>query len=301
MDKLRALKYFKRLVELGSFTSVANEFDVPASSISRRIKDLETEVGVNLVKRSTRQVSVTELGELYYQKITTAINKLDEADSILNQNFNAPKGLVRISCSPSYGEKKVTEVIAEIIDQYPDILFDIHYTDDLVSLGRDPFDIAIRSGHPPNEHVMAKKLSNNEFILVCTPDFLKKNKLKKTMSAKDLEEIDAIQYRGPNGPIHWFAESPDGWKKLHLKPKFISNNNMAMRMAVLNGQGLALVPKWNAIDEINNGELLEIQPEVPISVAPGKEIGIYILYESSKYKIPRFKLSIDLLIDMLTE
>ncbi|WNZ54313.1 LysR family transcriptional regulator [Microbulbifer sp. MKSA007] len=119
MDKIRALRYFKRVVELNSFTAVAEEFEVPASSISRRVKDLEQSLGVELLQRSTRQVKVTELGKLYYSMISKAIRQLEQADELVSHTFEAPKGLIRISCLPTYGEQHLTPFLRSLPNVTP--------------------------------------------------------------------------------------------------------------------------------------------------------------------------------------
>lgn len=97
MDKLRALRYFRRTAELNSFSLAADEFGVPASSISRRIKDLEKDLGLELLRRTTRHVSTTELGQLYYQRIVKALDTLDDADDLVSQQKGAYEGKLRIS------------------------------------------------------------------------------------------------------------------------------------------------------------------------------------------------------------
>ncbi len=104
MDKIRALRYFKRVAELHSFTRAAEEFGIPASSISRRIKDLEKMLGVELLQRSTRAVKLTELGTVYYSMIEEGVRVLDDADELVSQRMDAPSGIIRITAMPSYGE-----------------------------------------------------------------------------------------------------------------------------------------------------------------------------------------------------
>ncbi len=104
MDKIRALRYFKRVAELHSFTQAAEEFGIPASSISRRIKDLEKMLGIELLQRSTRAVKLTELGAVYYSMIEEGVRVLDDADDLVSQRMDAPSGIIRITAMPTYGE-----------------------------------------------------------------------------------------------------------------------------------------------------------------------------------------------------
>ncbi len=158
MDKLRALHYFKRTSELNSFSLAAKEFDVPASSISRRIKDLEGELGVELLQRTTRNVSTTELGSVYYEMVVEALQKIQDADELLSQKHDAMEGKIKISAMSGYGEKVLAPILLEFRKTYPSITLEIDFTNDVTILGRDTVDIAVRAGKVPDERVVEKHL-----------------------------------------------------------------------------------------------------------------------------------------------
>ncbi|WHI52861.1 LysR substrate-binding domain-containing protein [Microbulbifer sp. MLAF003] len=299
MDKIRALRYFKRVAELCSFTAVAEEFDVPASSISRRVRDLEHSLGIELLQRSTRQVEVTELGKLYYSMIGEAIRQLEQADELVSQTFEAPSGLVRISCLPSYGEQHLTPLLEQFAQRYPDIVFDLHYSDDLTQLGKDPVDIAIRGGYAPDEHVIAKRLSKNEFSLTASPEYLSSLKQEFPLNKQAIESANALQYRGPKGPIDWHYFNGNYWEPIELTTHLISNNGKALLAAALNHRGMFCVPSWSICEHIDSGELVEVPTEGKVSVSPGGDIGIFLLYERSKYQIPKIKLCVDFIYSNL--
>ncbi|WP_299006503.1 LysR family transcriptional regulator [uncultured Shewanella sp.] len=306
MDKIRALRYFKRVAELDSFTAVAQEFHVPASSISRRIRDLEASLGVTLLQRSTRQVEVTELGKLYYTLISKGMAQLDQADELISQQHDAPSGLIRISCMPSYGEQKLPPLLEQFSQRYPNIIFDLHYSDDIISLGKDPIDIAIRGGYAPDEHVIAKRLSSNQFILVATPQYIERLGQPLPLTAASIQTASTLQYRGPNGLIDWHylnnkhSDKPQ-WETLTLSPSLISNNAKALATALLNHRGLALIPNWSLYDHLKTKTLIEVPTESPLTVAPNRDIGIFLLYERNKYQIPKIQLCVDFLVKQLTD
>lgn len=301
MDKIRALSYFKRVAELSSFTAVADEFGVPASSISRRVRDLEAMLGVELLQRSTRQVKVTELGELYYSMISTGLQQLEQADELINQRFDAPSGIIRISSMPSYGEQRLSPQLEHFMDRYPDIIFDLHYSDDLTNLGKDPVDIAIRGGYAPDEHVIAKRLSYNEFILVASPRYLETLSNPLPLNAQAIEASDALQYRGPKGVINWYYKDDNDWQPLKLSPRMISNNSKALAASALNHRGMACAPRWSLQNHLAKGELVEVPVQGTVSVNPGGDMGIFLLYQRAKYQIPKIKLCVDFLREHLTE
>ncbi|WP_444935956.1 LysR family transcriptional regulator [Microbulbifer sp. JMSA004] len=299
MDKIRALRYFKRVVELNSFTAVAEEFEVPASSISRRVKDLEQSLGVELLQRSTRQVKVTELGKLYYSMISKAIRQLEQADELVSQTFEAPNGLIRISCLPTYGEQHLTPLLEKFAQRYPNIVFDLTYNDDLSQLGKDPVDIAIRGGFAPDEHVIAKRLSSNEFSLVATPQFIENLEHDRPLNKSAIESVPSLQYRGPRGVIEWYMLTDGQWQPLKLSPKVISNNGKALTAAALNHRGMFCVPSWSICNYLESGELVQVPCEGKVSVSPGGDLGVFLLYERGKYQIPKIKLCVDFIYNSL--
>ncbi|MFA0811937.1 LysR family transcriptional regulator [Microbulbifer epialgicus] len=299
MDKIRALRYFKRVAELCSFTAVAEEFDVPASSISRRVRDLEQSLGIDLLQRSTRQVKVTELGKLYYSMVSEAIRQLEQADELVSQTFEAPSGLIRVSCLPSYGEQHLTPLLEQFAQRYPNILFDLYYSDDLAQLGKDPVDIAIRGGYAPDAHVIAKRLDDNKFTLVATPYFLNNLEQQLPLAKSAIESSPTLQYRGPRGTIDWYYFNGENWELLKLSPHLISNNGKALSTAALNHRGMFCVPSWSVCEFLDSGELVEVPTEGTVSVSPGGDIGIFLLYERSKYQIPKIKLCVDFIYENL--
>jgi len=167
MDKLRALQYLLKVADTLSFSKAARSFGVPASSISRRITDLEADLGVELLHRTTRTVRLTEIGALYVEQVRAGIAQLDDAQELVGQRGSTPSGTLRISAMPGYGALLLMPALQDFGERYPDIVLDVHLSDALVELGRDQIDIAIRGGRQPQDRVVARKLDPNRFILAC--------------------------------------------------------------------------------------------------------------------------------------
>ena len=172
MDQLRALRYFSKVVQLGSFTQAAAEFSVPPSSLSRRVADLENHQGADLLKRSTRSVQVTEIGEIYIQQIQDVLRLLAHSDETVRSYQAKPMGQLRITSLVGFGEQRLLPALEDFKAQYPDVVLDVRLSDELTSLSRDDVDLAIRGGYAPNERVQAIRLMSNEFIPVAAPAYL---------------------------------------------------------------------------------------------------------------------------------
>ena len=198
MDQLRALRYFSKVVETGSFTRAASEFSVPPSSLSRRIADLEKSLGANLLKRSTRVVKVTEIGQLYYRQVQDILFQLEQSDEAVRSYQAKPMGQLRISAMVGFGERLLLPLLAEFKALYPEIILDISLSDELSTLGRDDVDVAIRGGYAPNERVQAIRLMSNEFIPVAAPRYLANMGTPDNVFA--LRQHKGLFFRTPNGP-----------------------------------------------------------------------------------------------------
>ena len=189
MDQLRAIRYFCKVVETGSFTNAAATFNVPASSLSRRVADLERSLGATLLKRSTRVVRLTEIGRTYYNQVNDILRQLELSNDTVRSYQTIPTGQLRISAMVEFGEPILFPLLEEFSQRYPQIILDVRLSDELSALTRDEVDIAIRGGYAPNERVIAIKLMENQFIAVATKAYLSRYGTPNT-------PLDLIHHKG---------------------------------------------------------------------------------------------------------
>ncbi|MCW9036166.1 MAG: LysR substrate-binding domain-containing protein [Rhodospirillales bacterium] len=300
MDKIRALRYFLKVAETASFTKAAKTFSVPASSVSRRIRDLESELRVELFHRSTRIVKLSALGQVYYEQVKDIVSALDYADELVSQRSKVPSGVLRITAMPGYGTARLLPALEKLHVQYPEIILDVELTDQVTDIARDQVDIAIRASSNLPDRAVAKKLSDNEFVLIASPEYLEQNGVP--LKADDLLAHKTLLYRGPNGILHWQAKTKDVWRELKTSPVYISNDGSALVQAALTGQGIALLPKWGVIDNLNDKSLIELNMEEDhVSVARVSESGIYLLYLKPRYNVLKIKAAVDFLVTELSQ
>ena len=297
MDKLRALQYLVKVADTLSFSRAARSFGVPASSISRRITDLEALLGVELLHRTTRTVRLTEIGALYIEQVRAGIAQLDDAQELVGQRSSTPSGTLRISAMPSYGQMLLMPALQEFSERYPDIVLDVHLNDALVELGRDQIDIAIRGGRQPQDRVVARKLDPNRFILAASPQYLAQMGMPRTLD--DLASHRALMYRGPNAVIKWQGLDDDGWREIPTAPAFISNDGASLIAMACRHRGLVLLSEWGLKDYLRRGELVQVTLDQPVSVGRGGEAGIYLLYLQTRYRIPKVRVAVEFLVERL--
>jgi len=300
MDKLRAQRYFLHVAETKSFTLAAKKLGVPASSVSRRIKDLENYLGAILVHRSTRIVKLTELGEVYLAQIQPAIRALEYADDIVSEHSENPSGILKITALPGYGRFKLIPALKKLQQRFPEIIPDVELSDEVSNLANNQVDIAIRATAQLPDRVVSRKLSNNRFILVAAPSYLQEFGTPKT--AGDLLTHKTLLYRGPNGILSWQANTSTGWLELQTTPSYICNQGDTLVDEAISGAGIALVPEWGLESYLRARQLDHISLEdATVSVSRNPEAGVYLMYHKPKYSVQKIRVAIDFLVNELKE
>lgn len=298
MDKLRALQYLVKVADTLSFSSAARAFGVPASSISRRIADLEAELGVELLHRTTRTVRLTEAGALYLEQVRPGLAQLSDAEELVGQRSRTPSGTLRISAMPGYGALLLMPALREFSELHPEIVLDVHLSDALVDLGRDQIDLAIRGGRQPQDRVVARRLDANHFVLAASPEYLARHGTPRTLD--DLSQHRGLMYRGPNAVIKWQGQDEDGWREIAIPPAFISNDGASLLAMARQHRGLVLLSEWGLKESFQRGELVPVTLDRPVSVNRGGEAGIYLLYLQTRYRIPKVRVAVEFLVERLS-
>ncbi len=298
MDQLRAIEYFVKVAELGSFTAAARAVGVPASSVSRRVQDLEAHLGTTLLNRTTRSVSLTELGSVYLEQVRPALKSLDHARALITDRPSAPSGLLRITANPGYGRLLLMPAIHKLRAAYPDLIIDVELTDQVYNLASHEVDIAIRATADLPERAIARKLADSGMKLVASPAYLAAHGTPRTL--QDLSAHPALMYRGPDRLIDWHAKTPDGWQEVRTHPAFICNVGRELVEQALAGTGLGLFFSWGIQRELAAGDLVEITlKDAALSITRSESGGIFLLYNQPKYRLNKIKATVDFLMKEL--
>lgn len=299
MDQLRALRYFCKVAETGSFTRAAEVFSVPPSSLSRRVAALEENLGATLLKRSTRAVQLTEIGQLYFQQVTEILYQLEQSDETVRSYQTKPMGQLRISALTGFGERLVVPLLAEFKTLYPEITLDLSLSDAVSNLGRDEVDIAIRGGYAPNERVQAVRLMDNEFIPVAAPSYLQEMGTPK--GVLELTQHRGLFYRTPVGPSPWLCKIDGEWRNVAGIPVAVSNHSQWLAKLALEGRGIMMAPRWSLAAYLSSGQLEELFFDTTLRVSQNAEMAIYLLYQKQQYAVPKVKAAVDFFVARLRE
>lgn len=291
MDQLRAIRYFIAVAEGESFSAAASQFDVPASSISRRVSDLETSLGAQLLKRTTRMVHLTEIGEAYYRQVKDIVAQLEQSDQTVRSYQTKPMGRLKISSMVGFGERILIPLMDEFKQTYPDVVLDVVLSDELSSLSRDDVDIAIRGGYAPNERVLAVKLMANEFIPVAAPSYLKQYGVPKNTA--ELKQHQGLFFKTPMGPTPWLSEINGQWQEVTAPAELITNNGKWLLQEAMAGKGILMIPNWVVMPYLESGELIRLIFNEPLNITENANFAIYMLYQKSAYGVPKVKAAVD--------
>ena len=294
LDQFKALKYFVKVVEFGNFTKAARFFNVPASSLSRRVADLENSLGATLLKRSTRVVKLTEIGQEYYQQVCDVLAQLEQSNEAVRSYQTQPMGKLSISAMTGFGERILLPLLDEFSELYPEVVLDVHLSDELSAIGRDEVDIAFRGGYAPNERVVAIKLMENQFIPAASKAYLEQFGTPKY--PLDLRDHKGLYYRAPNGPTPWICELDGQWQDVSPPMAATSNGGLWLIDKAIKGQGIVMLPRWVLKGCLDRDELIELKIDPVVSTTQNPDFGIFLLYQKQRYHVPKVKAAVDFLV-----
>lgn len=297
MDQLRAIRYFSKVVETGSFTKAAKVFGVPPSSLSRRVSDLEKSLGATLLKRSTRIVKLTEVGRVYYSDVQHILNQLEQSEETVRSYQTTPMGRLRISSMVGFGEKILLPLLDEFAALYPQIVLDVSLSDELSTLGRDDVDIAIRGGYAPNERVLAIRLMDNSFIPVASPSYLAT--YGKPSHVSELREHKGLYFKTPTGITPWLCHIDGQWQDVSAPAVAISNNGSWLAKKACAGEGILMSTRWALAKHLASGALQELTFEHRLVITQHADMAVYLLYQKQRYSVPKIKAAVDFLVERI--
>jgi len=290
MDGLAGMRIFARVVDSGSFSAAGRHFGVAPSSISRQINDLEDDLGVRLFQRSTRKLSLTEAGEIYYERVARIIIDVDEAKLSLSQ-LGSPTGILRLTVPTGIGRELVVTAIPDFLKQYPGIRIVLSMTDYIVDVIEGQIDVAIRMGHLRDTSLKARKIGECRRVVCASPQYLKKAGTPKTPA--DLQHHNCLTWRGHPGHNTWTFRGPDGVSKIRASGNFFAKSADALAAAAVAGMGLILLPDW-----IIGVELRQKQLRIVLSdyEAVPKSTPVWAVHSHGRHVPPKIRAFIDFLV-----
>ena len=291
MDQLKAMRYLLAVARTGSFSEAAKQWDVPPSSVSRRVSELERQLGAELVQRTTRTVSLTEVGAQYCRDAERLLHQLAEADDAVRDYQQAPQGVLKINSMVGFGERVLLPLLDQYVARYSQVTLEVTLSDELSKPGSDDVDIVIRGGFAPEERVMAVRLLDNAFIAVAAPEYLQRHGTPAT--PQELRAHQGLFFKTPTGPTPWLTEIDGHWQNVSGRAQTVSNNGRWLVRQAIAGKGILMMPEWALREELRRGELQPLTFAAPLVVTQSPEFAVYLLYQKLRYRIPKVRTAVD--------
>ncbi|RZL91990.1 MAG: LysR family transcriptional regulator [Variovorax sp.] len=259
MDRLLAMEMFVRVVETGSFSKAAREFNTTQPTVTKQVAATEARLKVRLLNRNTRGVSLTESGALYYEKCKSIVRETEEAESVVRLRESQAQGMLRIGTSVAFGRRVVVPMALEYMARNPQVQVDLSFEDRYVDLIAQGIDVAVRMGKLADSSLGARFLGMNPWVMVAAPAYLKKHGTPKR--AQELSAHVALIYSSVVGDDVWRMHTPKGEPiTVPVSGRLRSNNVSAVLAAAREGLGIALMPRYVASDSLASGKVVEVLP-----------------------------------------
>lgn len=284
MDRIDAMRLFVRVADAGSFSRAAADLDLGQPTVSRRIQDLEASLGTTLFQRTTRALSLTEAGERFYRRAADILAEYDEAEAEARGLEHSPVGLLRVSCSHSFGRRVVAPVVPGFLTAYPDIRFDLISDDAITDLVAEGVDIAFRLGELRDSRLMAKKVGVAHQVLWASPGYLARRGVPQ--HPDDLAQHDAVVFRHVRQSV-WELRKDTETIEASVDGPFRASSGETLLEASAGGLGIFLAPAWLASEYVSAGQLVRVLPDWC-----GPNLSVHAVWSSGKLR-GKAKLFID--------
>lgn len=297
MNKFDAMRVFVAVVDAGSFVGAAERLQISKAVVSRLVAELEEYLGVRLLHRTTRKLSLTPEGDTFVGRCRSVLLELQEAEDDVSHRSAQARGLLRINVPVSYGLSHLSTLWPGFMQKHPEVILDVTLSDRVVDLVEEGFDLAVRIGKLESSSLVSRRLSETRMILCASPEYLRQYSAPTV--PEDLSRHRILAYSLLSSGDHWFFKSAKDAKQqvsVRISPVMRTNNGDTCRAAALQNQGVVLQPDFLIGEDIRAGRLVEIMPEWHAG-----ELGIYAIYPSRRYLSAKVRLLIDYLAEHLPQ
>jgi len=288
LDKFRSLEFSLATIDGGSFAAAANQFATDPSTVSKAIKRLESQLGIQLFQRSTRQINLTQAGEDYAASVRNLSEQLRQTEEALKSDNDLPTGKLCINLPVSYGRLYIQPILVDFNRLYPEIQLEVSFDDAHVDMIRQKIDIAIRSGSLSDSRLIAQKLSPMEFVICASPNYVKKNNNKLNVSNLALHPWIRFRFKQTGKLMPIVGLDSTIGELVDAQRDIVVDDGEALAALSASGLGLTQVPHFIAKSWVETGKLVILYPSYSL-----EEEGVYIIYPRREYLPQRVRLFID--------
>ncbi len=291
MDRLDSMEAFVRVAESKSFSEAARRLNLSKSVISRQVSALESDLGARLLHRTTRNLTLTEVGAAYLERCQRILADIEEANQSVSNLQGAPRGKLRISAPVPFTTTHLAPALPDFLTRYPDMEIDLVLNDRFVNLVEEGFDLAIRIGKLDDSSLIARFLAPARIAAVASPDYLARHGTPN--SPADLLQHRCLCYSNLSSPDEWSFQTADGARStVKVRGRVRANNGDVLRQAAISGLGVTVLPTFIVGADLQAGTLVPVLEDyIPQS------IGIYAIYPHARHLSPKVRAFVDFLAD----
>lgn len=293
MQDLNDMRYFAEVVEHGSFAAAARALELPKSRLSRRIAGLEAQLGVRLLQRTTRKLSLTPAGEQYFRHCVAIRDQAEQAQAELEQVRSEPRGTLRIVCPVTLAQSVLGPILPEYLARYPQVRIDMQVSNRVVNLVEEGVDLAlrVRANLDDSGSLIIKRLGLSHGVLVASPELLRR--LGRPASPRELEALPAVSMSVTDGRMRLALSGPQNAQHVVVaRPVCTTDDLITLRFVILGGVGIGVLPDYMCQDDLAQGRLERVLPDW--SLAPGV---VHAVYPSRRGMAPAVRAFLDFLDD----
>lgn len=258
--ELESIRIFVKVAHLGSFSRAAELLRLPKSTVSRAISRLETECGTKLLTRTTRSITLTASGRVFFENCVAPLQALEDARKSLNGQDSIISGIIRLTAPEDFGMYMISKVIGALSKRHSGLQFDLHFTNEIIDLVKEGFDLAIRIGKLNPSSFKVKKVGEIIMVLTASPQYLKQCAVAIN-TPQDLSSCECLTIHSRFSKPSWALQSSEGERlSIDIKPKVIANQMSSLMDFALQGVGIAFIPLFLCQNEIISGQLTRVLP-----------------------------------------
>lgn len=293
MNRLFEAEVFVRVVEDGSLTAAARRLGITTSYASKLVTRLEERLGARLLIRTTRKLTLTELGRAYYERCTEAIRGLEEAELLAAEQQSAPRGTLRMTVPNAFGSLLAMGVLAEFKARYPELSLELVFLDRQVDLIGEGFDVALRIGELGDARLIARRLASTDRIVLASPRYLER--AGTPLEPEALAQHECLRYAHHAAPGRWKVQGPRGVVEVDVTGHMVANHGSMLVEAAAQGLGVVFVPVLLAAAELRAGRLQRVLP------AWHWPTGVFAVYPPTPRVPAKTRALVDFLVERMRE
>jgi DNA-binding transcriptional LysR family regulator len=284
------MQAFAAVADAGSFVRAAESLQVSKTAVSRLIGDLEARLGVRLLHRTTRRLSLTAEGEVFHARCKALTADVEEAEAEVTARAGEAVGQLRLNVPVSFGLMHLAPLWPAFLQQHPKVTLDVTLADRIIDLVDEGYDLAVRIAQLPASSLVSRKIASTRLVLCASPDYLRRH--GEPSHPADIARHAVFTYTLLATGDTWNFEGPDGPVEVRVTPRLRSNNGDTCCAAALQHQGIVLQPSFMVSHHLRAGALVEVLPQYR-----SLELGVYALYASRRHVTPKVRVVIDFLVD----